>query len=372
MEELERANLFIVPLDDERHWYRYHHLFAQVLRGRLVSGTSPNLLARLHRRASSWFEQQGLIVEAVQHALAGHDWERAAGLLEAYGRWLMVRGQVHAVLGWLTALPEEVVCARPPLLINHATALICVNQLEAAEDRLQAAEEVLAAHRPDERSRTILGYATVLRASIARYRGDHIRCLSLSRQTLEVLPATDVPVRTSTNVNIAWACLMSGDVAPANERLLMGAVATAHKLGELLTYIRGMIMLADLQRGQGRLSQAAATYREAARAVLEPEMLRVLPNAAAYYFGLGDLLREWNDLDRAADLLAQGQEMVRAMLLVEADTILAGYIALAWLHQSHGDSATALATLREVEALARAASRPIYARVQWQLARTWR
>jgi LuxR family maltose regulon positive regulatory protein len=149
LEQLERSNLFLVPLDDARRWYRYHHLFAQVLQERLVSSTSPEAVVTLHRRASAWFEGQGLVVEAVQHALAANDWERAARLIEQRGLELLTRGQVHTVVSWLNTLPERQARAHPYLYVIHATAFFYLNQLEAAELRLQAAEACLSADTQD-------------------------------------------------------------------------------------------------------------------------------------------------------------------------------------------------------------------------------
>jgi LuxR family maltose regulon positive regulatory protein len=352
LEQLERSNLFIIPLDDARHWYRYHHLFAQVVRERLVSSTSPETIARLHRRASGWFETHGLAVEAVQHALAAHDWERAAHLIEQHGQLLMQRGQAHTMLGWLNALPETLVRDRPYLLLFHAVGLFSMNQLEAAERRAQAVEEALLVAPLDDRSRTILGYATGLRGVIARFRGDLARCITLQGQALKILPTTDVPGRVSASVNLAWAFLMSGDVTPANERELATAVAMAREAGEVWLLFYGTIILARFQRRQGRLRQAVATYREVAQVAPDSVGLQISYTSGAYYFGLGDLLREWNDLDAAEDLLAHGRELVRGWLLAEADAVSQGYIALARLQQARGEGNAALATLQEFEKLA--------------------
>ena len=140
LDQLERANLFVVPLDDERQWYRYHHLFAEVLRHRLMSGAPAETVAALHRRASVWYERQGLIAEAVQHAQMAVDNERASDLIEQHGIRIIVTGQVHTVLNWLSALPDALVRARPLLCTVHALALLLTNQLKATEARMQDAE----------------------------------------------------------------------------------------------------------------------------------------------------------------------------------------------------------------------------------------
>jgi LuxR family maltose regulon positive regulatory protein len=139
LEALERANLFLIPLDEERRWYRYHHLFAGALLNHLQQA-SPALIPTLQHRASAWYEQHNLPVEAVQHALAIPDVERAAGLIESIAFSVVFQGQIDTVRGWMNALPEALVRARPLLCVQQASYLMFSNQLEAAEARLQEAE----------------------------------------------------------------------------------------------------------------------------------------------------------------------------------------------------------------------------------------
>ncbi|HLM45376.1 MAG TPA: LuxR C-terminal-related transcriptional regulator, partial [Myxococcaceae bacterium] len=157
--------------------------------------------------------------------------------------------------------------------------------------------------------------------------------------------------RTAGMLNLASALLLSGDASKDNERLLISTVASARPVGGS-TLLTSVVALAALLWRQGRLRQAAVTYREAAEVVPEPAALLGIPNAASYYLGLGDLLREWNDLDAAERLLTQGRELVRGRLLAEADAVSQGYIALARLQQARGEASAALATLQEFEALA--------------------
>jgi LuxR family maltose regulon positive regulatory protein len=150
LESLERHNLFVVPLDDERHWYRYHHLFADVLQARLME-EQPKQVAELHRRASEWYEHSGLPSEAIHHAFAAEDFERAAGLLELEALAMLMSRQEDRFLGWLKALPDELLKTRPALSVYYALALVSVD-LGAAEARLQDAEGLLdmTAHRSEQ------------------------------------------------------------------------------------------------------------------------------------------------------------------------------------------------------------------------------
>ena len=352
LEYLERANLFLIPLDDEQYWYRYHHLFADVLRSRLKR-TQPTLVPELHRRASAWYEQHGLYNEAMQHALAAPDIERAARLIEQVGLSTGIREQVHTVLGWLNTLPDAFVRTRPTLCIYKAVTLMLTNQLEAAEARLQDAERCLQADIPPEQVRTMLGQIATVRGNLARLTGHLARSVALSHEGLDLLPETEPIFRASVRVDAAHAYLVSGDVTPASERLVAEVVASVGASGDLSATLRGITLLARLQVLQGRLRQAAATYREAAHVAPGQESLQALVGSPAYYFGIGDLLREWNDLDAAERHLVQGMEEVWGTLTVDAKVVTQGYISLARLKQARGDDTGALATLHELGHLAR-------------------
>ena len=147
LERLEHANLFVIPLDDERHWYRYHHLFAEVLRQRLDQ-EYPDLLANLHRSASAWFEREGLTPEAVNHALEARDWGRAVRLIEASGMTIVFSRQVRTVLGWIDEIPQELARERPVLCIIRALALMLLNRPDAAEAICKKPNGACATRRP--------------------------------------------------------------------------------------------------------------------------------------------------------------------------------------------------------------------------------
>ncbi|HEX9370331.1 MAG TPA: LuxR C-terminal-related transcriptional regulator, partial [Roseiflexaceae bacterium] len=362
LDELERSNLFIVALDDERYWYRYHQLFAEVLRHRLLSGATAAKVEALHCRAAVWFEQRDLIVEAMQHALMGNDVERAARLIEQTGASLAIQGQVHTVLGWLNALPATFIRERPVLGIIHAAMLMYTNQPAAAEARLRDAEQCVQTGMPTDQARGILGQVAVLRGNLARFVGDLAGCVALARQALDLLPENEVFAhvrslmrigRTGALVDAAHDFLTSGDATSDTERQVVAAIATARASGNLFATIRSITLLARLQILQGRLRAAAATYAEAACVGPGQDGLRALVNSAAYYFGMGELLREWNDLDAAEHQLAQGMELVRGTLTVDARVATVGFLTLARIQQARGDGDGASATLAGFANLAR-------------------
>jgi LuxR family maltose regulon positive regulatory protein len=196
LEAVDKANLFLVSLDDERRWYRYHHLFAQALRARLQQ-TAPTMIPELHRCVSTWYEQHGMMIEAVRYALAAPDFDLAARLIDQYGLAVGGQGQYYTLLGWLEALPDSLVRGHARLSLVYTMALWATNQLAAVEARLQDAERGLQADMPEEQTRVILGWVTVMRATLALSAGDVARCAMLARQALELVPETMTMLRSA-------------------------------------------------------------------------------------------------------------------------------------------------------------------------------
>jgi LuxR family maltose regulon positive regulatory protein len=354
LEELERANLFVVPLDDVRQWYRYHHLFGEMLHARLLRSASEAALLTLHKRASAWYAEQGLVVEAVQHALAAREWGKAARLIKQHGTILSLSGQSHTVLGWLEALPAGIVEQSPTLCQVYAIGLVYTNQFDAAEMRLHDAERALKSDTPADRVRRARASMAVIRGGIRAYTGDMARAISLVQQALELLPepATNMAAGIGIAVTRAIAALyaaiayqLTGDVAEASERRVSAAIALALATGDLTEPLNGYSYLALLQVLQGRLRTAAATYAEIERLAPGPDALHALIGSPAYYFGMAELQREWNDLDAAENYLAPGMALVQGGLAVHAGMIVRGYMALAQAQQARGDGEAALMTL---------------------------
>jgi LuxR family maltose regulon positive regulatory protein len=345
LEELERANLFVVPLDEDRVWYRYHHLFAEVLRQQLARRASPATVAGLHGRASAWYEQQGLVGEAVQHALAAPDPPRAAQLIERYGLRIIVGGGVQTALAWLGRLPEALLLARPFLLILHSLALLFNNEPAAAEARLQDAERSIGLDTPPAAARIAQGNVAAIRANMALYSGDLAGCITYGERVLALLPASEVIARTTAELHVARAFRVSGDVTQAEERRAVAAIAPIRATGSLIGTIGAVANLARLQILQGRRRAAAATYRQLDEMVSGPDELRGLHGGLAYHVGMGELHREWNELDAAADYLAAAMALLPGRLTVDAEDVALGYLALARLQHARGEHAAAQETL---------------------------
>jgi LuxR family transcriptional regulator, maltose regulon positive regulatory protein len=352
LDQLERDNLFVVPLDDSRQWYRYHHLFADVLRHRLTSGVSAETVAGLHRRASVWYERKGLIAEAVQHALTAADDARVADLIEPHGLRIIVGGQMQTVLGWLSTLPDALVRARPLLCTIHALALLFTNQQAAAESRIQDAERWIQSDTPADQARLIRGRAAAIRANIARYTGDLAGCVAFAQEVLRLLPESETVARTIAVLHVARAFRVSGDVRDDAERRAVAVIAPFQAANNLLGRLAAITNLARLQLLQGRLHTAAATYRQMAQIAARPDEPLLL-EGPAYYAGMGALLYEWNDLDAAERHLGQAMEQLAGRLAVDAEDVALAYLALARLQHARGEHATAQLTLETFTDLAR-------------------
>src|SRR6266487_3415141 len=357
LDQVEQTNLFLISLDDERRWYRYHHLFAEVLQSRLQQ-LQPAVVPELHRRASFWFEQHELFDEAVTHALAVSDVELAARLIEQYAHFTNFPSQFQLLLGWLNRLPDALVRAYPSLCIMHAIALMLTHQLEKAAVRIQDTERCLEKEMPAEQRHTILGQLAAFRSQLARLVGDHERCVPLAHQALELLPETKemsltLMLRASALVTAANAYLVDGDMTPAAEHLVETTVVSVRALGNLPTTVRSISNLARLQVLQGRLRQADVTIEQATQLAPKHGGLQALINGADYYFIRGDLLREWNQFDSAGQQLVQGMDLVKETATADAEMIMRGYLALARLQQACGQSTEARETLDAFALLSR-------------------
>jgi LuxR family maltose regulon positive regulatory protein len=347
--QVEHANLFLVSLDDERQWYRYHHLFAEVLRNRLQQ-QQPSVVPELHHRASRWYEQHELFDEAVTHALAVPDVERAARLIEKFAQLTNFPSQFQILLGWLNRLPDALVRTHPSLCIMHAITLMLTHQLEKSSDRLQDAERCLEMEMPAEQRSNILGQLAAFRSQLARLVGDYERCIPLAQRALELVPDTKemslaLMLHASALGTAANAYLVDGNMTPETERVVETTLASVRAMGNIPTTVRSISNLARLQLLQGRLRSAAVTIEQAAQLAARHGGLQSSINGADYYFILGDLLCERNQLDSAEQQLVQGIGLVKETATADAEMITRGYMALARLQQARGKSTQVRETL---------------------------
>ena len=333
---LEQANLFIIPLDESREWYRYHHLFADLLRHRLQVEPSEDV-AHLHQRASRWYAGNGFVPDAVRHALAAQDWKEAAALILRVSAALLKRGEVSTLVGWFRALPDEVVRADPQLCFEYGWPLLLAEQLDAAESYLAQAERG-AQDRP-----AFLGQVATAQAYAARIRGDGRRFAELSQRALALLPPDDWVSRSVAAMSLGMAYWYAGQLAGA-ERALVEAQDASWRSGNDYARVTAQVFLCRIQTARGRLRQATGSYREVI------EQGGQLPTVALAHTDLAKLLYEWNELEAAADHAQQALELGWRSGNVEFQ--VAGLRMLALVKQAQGETGAVQGALQESSRLA--------------------
>ncbi|MEJ2600512.1 MAG: LuxR C-terminal-related transcriptional regulator [Anaerolineales bacterium] len=356
LESLERGNLFVVPLDDHRQWYRYHHLFAEVLQTHLLE-QQPDLVPELHWRASDWYEQNNFTVEAIHHALAAEDWERAAGLIELAHPAMDLNYQSAAWLAWAKALPEELVRARPVLCLDIAWALLDGGELEACEVYLQVAERWLDATK-DKQKDDIRGLIVdevqfrSLPASIATARayrslalGDVSGTVKFAQRALTLTHDNDSLQHLQAVSLLGVAQYTSGDLEGA-ESSLTDFQTHLIKKGDIITLIGISYLLADIRVALGRLHEAEYSYQQALQLV-PSHSESPLAGVADLYRGLSELSCERGDLEAAARYLQTAQRLGEQAAMTDWQHRL--YVAQARLKEAQGDRDGALILLDEAE-----------------------
>ncbi len=364
LEALERGNFFVVPLDDKRHWYRYHHLFADVLRMHLMA-EQPDQVSTLHRRASEWYEQNGSAADAIRHALAAEDFERAADLVELAVPAIRRSRQeaTVTVLGWLKALPDELVHFRPVLSVHYAWALLGSGELEGVEARLRDAERWLdttadMSERPEassaemvvvdeEEFRRLPGMIAIFRAAHALALGDVPDTVKYARRALDLAPEDDHLMRGGAASLLGLAYWASGDLEAAH-RTYADGMARVQLAGNITNAISSTIALADIRIAQGRLHEAMSTYEQALRLATE-QGEPVLRGTADLYVGMSELHREHNDLNAATQHLLRSKELGERTGLPQ--NRYRWCVAMARIREAQGDLDGALDLLHEAERL---------------------
>jgi LuxR family maltose regulon positive regulatory protein len=338
LEYLERANLFVVPLDDRREWYRYHRLLADLLQKRL-NQWDPDRAPALYGRAGAWHERNEQIAEAIQYSLSGQAFERAACLIEQVAQEALMRSQVSTLLRWIERLPDGLVRARPSLAIYAAWALVLGGHpWDAVQARLQAVDADLVDRQ-----------VTSMRAFMAVVQGQIAGAVELCLQALEQVPEDDEFLRSLLSWLLSASYLAAGDL-DAGSQVLEETIRVSQESGNVMVAAGALTQAARLHVRRGQLYEAK-TVLDRAIELATDERGRALPVAGRAMITLGDLLREWNDLDAAVQTIEQGIALIEQWRGVAA---LPGYIALSRARQSRGDVAGAVEAVQKARQLAKA------------------
>jgi LuxR family maltose regulon positive regulatory protein len=352
LEHLERANLFIVPLDNERRWYRYHHLFADLLRQRLhqsfasFTGATESSVNELHIRASQWYEDKSLEIEAFYHAAAANDVERAARLIEGKGMPLHYRGVVVPILNWLESLPTMVLDASPTLWVMYASLLMFNGQSTSIEQKLQAAEASMQNAEPDNRTQDLVGQIASMRAVLAIPSNQIETVITQSRRALEFLYPDNLPVRANTTWALGRAYELQGNRAAASQTYTE-AISISQASGNIMFTLAATTSLGNIQEAENQLYLAAETYRSVLRLFGDQPQ----PFTCEAHLGLARIFYEWNDLDAAEKYSQQSIQLARQV--ENTGTVASCGVFLARLKLTQGDVVGATAILAEADQFVR-------------------
>jgi LuxR family maltose regulon positive regulatory protein len=341
LEGIRQANLFLIPLDNERRWYRYHHLFSDLLRKRL--GQSPDMdMSALHIRASAWYEANGFEVEAFQHAASAGDIERAERLISGSGVPFYFAGITQPVLRWLSSLSTQVLDARPSLWVIYAWVLMAAHQNTQIAHALQMAEKALDHRESDPQNQDLKGQIAAIRAMNAAISYESDVIIAEARRALELLHPDNLYIRTVVTRSLAIAHQFRGERAEARASY-QEAITMSNASDNTFVNVLATTGLGIIQESDNQLHQAVESYSRVLKLVGDPNK----PITCAAYLGLARVHYEWNDLDTVREYGERGVYL--AQQIEGIDSAAGGELLLARLELAHGDAAAAASRLDAVE-----------------------
>ena len=359
LQRIEQANLFLVPLDDDRRWFRYHHLFAEFLSQRLQE-SQPDLIPELHMRASGWFAEEGWIDESIDHAIAGKDYERAASLIEQEAQALIINDQHRILLNWVSVLPGEVWHRHPRLCLYYAMALHATGQLDGVEPLLKIAESNrhLAPHT------SVTAYANAIRSYVANGRANYPLAISYAQSVIRSLPSgestpeiptldDDLISRGRAFLGMAEAYMASGELTEADS-ILSEAIAENQRAGNMSATSASIADRITVMTNMGKLKRAIEFSYQGL------DLLRRWPGRsesggrslmadAQIYLHVGSLFYEMNELSESETYARRTIEHHEAGGRVHYG--IWGYRLLADLMLARGDVHGALSQTQKLDIL---------------------
>lgn len=348
--ELEKANLFIIPLDNDRGWYRYHHLFADLLRQRLtqkppllaalpIEMTGSEIAAELNIRASQWYEESGLEVEAFLHAAAANDLDRAERLIDGKGMPLYLRGTTTPVLHWLETLPRAILDSRPSLWVTFGAATMISGHPSLVEPKLLAAEILLREYKEDDHIRDLIGQIAALRSLVAASKNDAETIIAQSNRALEYLHPDNQTIRTITTFSLGVAYELRNN-RPAATDAYTSVFTLTQNSGNFMFMLAALSSLTGLQVAENKLQQAFETCQRSIQIVNDPD------NWLLYdpYYRLAGIHYQWNDLAAAEEY---ARLCIHLAPQIECGTVVSAEVLLARINMVRGDFTDAADCLRK-------------------------
>jgi LuxR family maltose regulon positive regulatory protein len=337
LEYLERANLFLVPLDDERIWYRYHHLFADLLRAQLQMSLGVQGVAQLHVRASEWHGQNGSLLEAIHHASAASDDERVERLIEQHYMEMVSRGEMSGYRFWTGKLSKELVHRRPWLCIYEAYSHSWFGELDEADLLLEEAEKRIQSEISAPDAPSMQGLLDYVKSRITAMRGDIDRAIEFCLAARETIPASYLALQLDTRITLGYEYYLNGDFANASQ-ILNEAIRSGITAGSIIYTVAASWLLARSYTVHGLLNKSYDTYQSAAQWI--PEVSGHRDARALVEVGMADVLCERNDLDSALAHMKQGLALLPWW--GKADDLALAYITLARIHLAQANRSDAL------------------------------
>jgi LuxR family maltose regulon positive regulatory protein len=351
LEYLERANLFVVPLDDERRWYRYHHLFADLLRNQLQNFLGDQEFARIHLRASEWQEKNGSPLEAIHHASLASDFERVERLIEQNYMEMVNRGEMSEIRFWMGKLSKELVYRRPWLCLYEALSRSWFGELEEANLLLKEAEKRIWAETSGEVStpdaQSMLGYHAYVKSRVTAMQGDTRRAIEFCRTASDNIPADNLSLQIEVSITLGYEYFLYGDFENAN-KTLQETIRSGYIARAINTPVAALAVLARLHVIRGMLHEAYDLYQKAAQLIQEADG-QYLGATGLVDAGIADVLCERNDVEAALVRLKQSLDILP--MWGKADDLCLAYTTLSRIQLAQGNRVEAVGAIEKAAQL---------------------
>jgi LuxR family maltose regulon positive regulatory protein len=347
LEYMERANLFLVPLDDERQWYRYHHLFADLLQTQLQKSLGDSGVAQYHLRASEWYEQNGLPIEAIRHASLASDSERIERLIEQNYLVMLNRGEMSGIRSWMGKLSKELVTRRPWLCLYDAFSRSWFGQLEEATLLLNEAEKRIRSEISEHDIRAMLGYHSFVKSRVTAMEGDTQQAIEFCIRAHKNIPADNLGLQIEIGITLGYEYFLYGDFINAS-KTLHKMIRSACTVRAINNPVAAYAILARVYALQGLLHDAYELFQKASQ---------LIPKTDGQYqgalglvdVGIAALLCEWNDVETALGRVKKGLDFLPSW--GKADDLSLAYITLLRIRLAQGNRADAVDALEKATQL---------------------
>ena len=345
LDYVERANLFLMPLDDERIWYRYHQLFADLLRAQLQRSLGAQGVAQLHVRAADWHGQNGSLVEAIHHASMASDDERVERFIEQNYMALVSRGEQSWLRFWTGKLSKELVYRRPWLCIYEAYSHSWFGELDQSEVFLEAAEKRIRSDMSVPDTQAMLGHLTYIKSRVTAMRGDLPRAIKLNLAAREYFPVNSLALQLDLDITLGYLYFLHGDYSHASQ-FLNETIRAGRAAGAILNTVAGYCIMARLYAAQGRLDQSYELYHQAAQWIHETGGLH-RGASSLIEVGIADVFCERNDLEAALAHVKQGLALLPWW--GKPDDVALAYVTLARIHLGQANTDEAMKAMEKAK-----------------------